>query len=108
MRKIYFVGALAALGLFINAAVVTEQAAAAGVGQTCGGIAGIRCDRGLWCDPSPGKCRGADISGRCVRVPKMCIFLYKPVCGCNNRTYSNDCQRRKAKVQKRRDGPCRR
>ena len=53
-------------------------ALAVGEGQTCGGIAGIACDAGLWCDTRPGFCRGADIQGTCVRVRSWCIPVYAP------------------------------
>jgi hypothetical protein len=79
---------------------------AAGQGKLCGGIAGIKCDGKLWCDPTPGQCGGADISGKCVRVPQVCTMDWKPVCGCDNRTYSNDCVRRAVKVAKKSDGEC--
>ena len=45
--------------------------------------------------------------GTCVRVAEVCIELYQPVCGCDNKTYGNDCQRRVAKVTKKADGACR-
>jgi hypothetical protein len=106
MRKIRYFGAVAAVGLFINAVVMPEQVAAVGLGKTCDGFAGIRCDKGLWCEHKPGSCRVADASGKCVKVPQLCPKIYKPVCGCNNRTYGNDCMRRAAKVQKKHDGPC--
>jgi hypothetical protein len=108
MRKFYCLGAVAAFGLFILAAAMPQPVAAVGVGKTCGGIAGIRCDRGLWCDLKPGQCRGADISGKCVRVTTICTKDYRPVCGCNGRTYGNDCERKRAKVQKKHDGRCKR
>src|ERR1700676_3841937 len=69
------------------------SAAAVGVGKTCGGLVGIKCDEGLWCDPAPGMCGGADIQGKCVQTGFVCYMLYQPVCGCNNKTYSNDCWR---------------
>jgi len=57
------------------------EASAAGVGETCGGIANIPCDAGLWCEPPAGQCAGADIAAKCIRVPDICYQLMKPVCG---------------------------
>lgn len=83
-----------------------DGAKAAGEGQMCGGIAGIQCDEGLWCDPSPGSCGHPDWAGTCVKVPKICMQIYKPVCGCDHKTYGNDCIRRSMKAPKRHDDAC--
>lgn len=78
----------------------------AALGETCGGIAGIACQDALWCDPEPGLCGGADIAGTCIEVPDFCTKDYRPVCGCDKKTYSNDCMRQAARVAKDHDGEC--
>jgi Kazal-type serine protease inhibitor domain len=75
------------------------------VGQRCGGTIQITCGAGEWCDPIPGHCKpGA--RGHCVQVPQVCFDLFKPVCGCNGRTYSNDCWRQMSKEPKKHNGQC--
>lgn len=81
-------------------------AAAVGVGKICGGVAGVRCDAGLLCDSPAGACGAADVTGMCVRVGKVCTAIYQPVCGCDGKSYGNDCMRRAARVAKRHEGAC--
>ena len=83
-------------------------AAAAGLGQPCGGRLGIGCVRGLFCDFQSGTCGSNQAEGTCVRIPRFCArtITFRPVCGCDGNTYPNDCQRRQAIVAKRHDGRC--
>jgi hypothetical protein len=99
-------------GLVVIVALLVLSAATQAVplGEACGGAeAAAACDKGLWCEPSPGAC--ASSAGVCVKVPRLCIARkhgksFQPVCGCNNKTYSNDCFRRAYIVAKARDGKC--
>ena len=86
------------------------ESQAAKVGDACGGFGGIKCDQGLWCDPTPGQCGFADASGVCVKVGRFCPQAQSksivPVCGCDGRSYNNDCERQKKHVGKKNDGSC--
>jgi hypothetical protein len=82
------------------------DADAVGEGQQCGGLAGVKCDRGLWCDPEPGKCGVKDVQGTCIKIPQVCTKEINYVCGCNKRNYSNDCVRQQKRVAKNHDGQC--
>jgi hypothetical protein len=81
-------------------------APAAKLGQRCGGFVGLPCDSGLWCEPPAGMCHGADLMGTCVKVGQICYQLYQPVCGCDGKTYGNDCMRKSKRIGLSHAGRC--
>ena len=74
-------------------------------GKTCGGIANLQCERGLFCDyeASAGGqgCGGpiADAAGKCQPIPASCPSNPRnprapaaPICGCDGKTYPSACE----------------
>ncbi len=91
-----------------EAAAAGASVARAGACETeCGTIAGIPCAEGEYCEFPPGTCESADLGGICVQWEGIgCTLHVDPVCGCDGRTYGNDCERSIARVSKAHDGVC--
>ena len=62
------------------------------------------CETTEFCECPPGTC--SPTGGTCVARPAVCFDLVAPVCGCDGKTYANDCERRAVGVCKRANGPC--
>ncbi|HEX7789893.1 MAG TPA: hypothetical protein VF467_05120 [Afipia sp.] len=90
----------------LSMAIGSAPSSAANLGEACGGAAGITCNSALWCQRADGQCKAADAAGQCNKAPAFCMQIHRPVCGCNGKTYANDCERQKAKVQLDYVGAC--
>jgi hypothetical protein len=83
-------------------------APASTVGRVCGGRGTQPCAEGEYCSfPASANCGRSDASGTCARKPEMCTQQYAPVCGCDGRTYSNNCMAAGAGVTVEYTGACR-
>ncbi|MFY9824579.1 MAG: Kazal-type serine protease inhibitor domain-containing protein [Thermoanaerobaculia bacterium] len=72
----------------------------------CGGIGGLKCPDGEACKYPTNKCNVADLSGICVKVPETCPKKGPEVCGCDDKTYANQCELLKAGVREAHTGAC--
>ncbi len=96
----------AALLIMSGVALGPTGAMAANLDEACGGAGKITCNSALFCRLPDGQCTAPDAAGTCERAPGFCMRVSRPVCGCNGKTYLNECEARHAKVAVDYTGRC--
>lgn len=95
--------ALAAAALLLVAATSVSAAP----GQACGTRGAKNCAAGEFCKFSlRANCGYTDAGGRCARVPEVCTREYRPVCGCDRKTYPTACMANASGVSVLHAGAC--
>ena len=65
------------------------------------------CGGTLFCQyPDNANCGAADAPGVCAARPEACTMEYGPICGCDDKTYSNPCVAYGAGTSVRHSGDC--
>jgi hypothetical protein len=76
-------------------------------GSACGGLKGLSCGTGEYCDfPIGTNCGAADQTGTCAKIAEGCTLDYTPVCGCDGKTYGNACSAAAAGMSVAKKGEC--
>ncbi len=97
---------IAAAFVVSGVALGSTGAMAANLDEACGGAGKITCNSALFCRLPQGQCTAPDAAGTCERAPGFCMRVSRPVCGCNGKTYLNECEARHAKVAVDYSGRC--
>jgi Kazal-type serine protease inhibitor domain len=91
----------------VSVAHAGECDPATGDPEACGGLLGLQCDDGEYCNfDAAAQCGAADQTGTCELIPDLCTLVYSPVCGCDDKTYGNECDAAAAGVSVAKAGEC--
>jgi hypothetical protein len=74
--------------------------------QTCGGTTAAQCGPLQFCQFPMGVCGEGNATGTCIDKPAACSEVHEPVCGCDNKTYGNECKAWTAGINVRSRGEC--
>jgi hypothetical protein len=78
-----------------------------GIGAGCGSRGLGPCAPGLYCLwTQAAECGATDKPGSCQKAPDGCPTISQPVCACDDQTYSNECEARRAGMSVKKLGGC--
>lgn len=97
---------IAVLAVIITAGSAAHAFGSKDASNMCGGMMGLACDEGSYCEYEIGTCGAADQTGLCAPKTEMCTRDYRPVCGCDGETYGNACTAAAAGVSLVSEGEC--